>query len=111
MAVDDLREDVGHLGLRIDVVELAGLDERGDDRPVLSPAVGTREERVLAIERHHPFILPMSGRSWKSTTDGIHILAARSRFVALSSERLANFLKCKGRPASWSRWPVGCSIP
>ena len=50
MAVDDLREDVGHIGLRIDAVDLAGLDKRGNDRPVLSPAIGTREESVLPIE-------------------------------------------------------------
>ena len=50
MAVDDLREDVGHIGLRIDAVDLAGLDERGDDRPVLSPAVRAGEESVLPIE-------------------------------------------------------------
>jgi hypothetical protein len=50
MAVDDLREDVGHIGLRIDAVELASLDKRGNDRPVLSSTVGAREESVLPIE-------------------------------------------------------------
>ena len=50
MAVDDLCEDIGHPGIRIDAVQFAGLDERNDDRPVFSAAVGTREERVLAIE-------------------------------------------------------------
>ena len=50
MAVDDLGEDVGEVGVRIDAVELAGLDQRGDDRPVLAAAVGAGEERVLAIE-------------------------------------------------------------
>ena len=44
-------EDVGEVGVRIDVVELAGLDQRGDDRPVLAAAVGAGEERVLAVER------------------------------------------------------------
>ena len=50
MAVDDPGEDVGEVGLRVDAVELAGLDERGDDGPVLSAAVGAGEERILAIE-------------------------------------------------------------
>jgi hypothetical protein len=50
MAVDDLGERAGEIGLRIDAAELAGLDERGDDRPVFSAAVGTGEERVLAVE-------------------------------------------------------------
>ena len=50
MAVDDLREDVGHIGLRIDAIEFAGFDERRDDRPVLCAAVGAGEERIFAIE-------------------------------------------------------------
>jgi len=50
MAVDALREEVGHIGLRIDAVDLAGLDKQGNDRPVLSPAIGTREESVLPNE-------------------------------------------------------------
>ena len=43
-----------------------------------------RSAEVLAVQEaasahcHHPFILPMSGRSWKFNTAGIPILAARS---------------------------------
>jgi hypothetical protein len=50
MAVDDLGERVGEIGLRIDAAKLAGFDKRGDDRPVFSAGVGTGEERILAIE-------------------------------------------------------------
>jgi hypothetical protein len=50
MAVNDPGDDVGEVLLRIDGVEFAGLDQRGDDRPVLGAAVGTSEERILAIE-------------------------------------------------------------
>ena len=50
MAVDDFRQHVGHVGLRIDAVELASLDERGDDRPVLGPAVRAGEESIFAIK-------------------------------------------------------------
>ena len=78
MAVDDLGEHVGELGVRIDVVELAGLDQRGDDGPMLGAAIGAGEERILPVECHCPFILPMSGKSWKSITGGTRILAARS---------------------------------
>ena len=52
MAVDDLGENVSHVCLRIDAAELAGLDERGDDRPVLGAAIGTSEESVFSIERN-----------------------------------------------------------
>jgi hypothetical protein len=50
MAVDDPGEDVGEVGLGIDAVELASLDERGDDGPMFSAAIGAGEERILAIE-------------------------------------------------------------
>jgi hypothetical protein len=39
--------------------------------------VGTREQGVLAIERHCPFILPMSGKSWKCITGGTRISAVK----------------------------------
>src|SRR5271156_939796 len=48
--IDELVEDVGDVGLRLDGVELARLDQRSDAGPVFSPLVMTSEERVLAIE-------------------------------------------------------------
>jgi len=39
MAVDDFGERVGEIGLRIDARQLAGLDQRGDDGPVLAAFV------------------------------------------------------------------------
>jgi hypothetical protein len=50
MTVDDPGQDVGEIGKRIDVFELAGLGQGGDDRPVFGSAVGPGKERVLAIE-------------------------------------------------------------
>src|SRR5687768_11366510 len=38
MAVDDLGEDFGEVAERLDLVELAGLDEGGDDGPVFGAA-------------------------------------------------------------------------
>ncbi len=49
MAVDDLGEDVGEVGVRVDAAELAGLDQRRDDRPVLAAAVGASEQRIIAL--------------------------------------------------------------
>ena len=54
MSADDAVDDVGEVGLGIDVVELAGLDQRGDRRPVLAAAVGAGKERVLAVEGERP---------------------------------------------------------
>src|SRR4030088_449873 len=105
--VCDASEHVGQPCLRIDVVELGRHDQRGHGRRPVSAALGTGEEPRLSPQRYYPFILLMSGRSWKSTTGIIHISAARSWCVAWSSERRANFLACKGRQASWYRSPVG----
>lgn len=54
MAGDDAGDDVGELGVRVDAVEFRGFYERGDGRPVLATAVGTGEERILAIEGDWP---------------------------------------------------------
>ena len=67
---------------------------------MLGTVVGAGEECVLSIERHHPFILPMSVRSWKFITGGIPILAARSACVEWSNERRAASLRCRDRRAS-----------
>jgi len=50
MTVDDHSQDVGEIGERIDVVDLAGLDQGRDDSPVFGATVGSGKERVLATE-------------------------------------------------------------
>jgi hypothetical protein len=54
MAVDDPCECIGEVGVGVDVIPLAGLDERGDDRPTFGAAVGAGEERILARESDRP---------------------------------------------------------
>lgn len=54
MALDDAADDVGQIDLRLDIVQLTGLDQRGQPRPVLGAPVGPREEVVLAPERQGP---------------------------------------------------------
>jgi hypothetical protein len=62
MSVDHAREHIAQVGIRFDVVELAGLDQRADHRSTMPTAVAAGEEMILAAQRYHPFILPMSGR-------------------------------------------------
>lgn len=50
MPVDDPGQDVSGIGERIDVVELASLDQGRDDSPVFGTAVGSGKQRVLATE-------------------------------------------------------------
>jgi hypothetical protein len=54
MTVDDGDERRGQIGQRIDGIELAGFDERGDGCPVLGTCIVVREERVLATEGYRP---------------------------------------------------------
>lgn len=54
VAGDEALEDVDQIGVGVHAVELAGLDERGDDGLVLGPAVGAGEEGILAIQGDRP---------------------------------------------------------
>ena len=54
MSIDDLGQHVGQIGVGFDAAQLAVLDQRGDDGPVVAAAVGAGEERILAIESKRP---------------------------------------------------------
>jgi transposase-like protein len=69
--VDELGEHVGEVGLRVDAVEPAGLNERGNAGPVLRACIVAGEECILAIENNLAVILPISGRMSLSTIAGI----------------------------------------
>ena len=47
MAVGDFVEDVGEPRLRIDIVHLAGFDQRGVDGPISSALVRAGEQMIL----------------------------------------------------------------
>jgi hypothetical protein len=76
LVVGDPSQHVGKPGLGIDVVEPGRLNQRQHDRGALAAAIRTGEQPRLPTERYCPFILPMSGRSWKSTTGIIHCCPA-----------------------------------
>ena len=75
----DAGKDVGEPGLWVDIIELGGDDEAIHDGCALATAIGACEQPRLSSKSYCPFILPMSGRSWKFITDGIRILAARCK--------------------------------
>lgn len=52
MAGDDPGDHVSEVGVRLDAVELACLDQRSDRCPMLGAAVGAGEERILAVQRN-----------------------------------------------------------
>jgi hypothetical protein len=50
VALDDSCERGGQPGVGIDTVDFSGLDQRGDDGPILGSGVMAREESVLAVQ-------------------------------------------------------------
>ena len=55
-------EHVGKPGLRIDIVELGGVNERQHRRGALAAAIGADEQPRLAAQCNLAVILPISGR-------------------------------------------------
>ena len=51
MSGEEAGERGGEPGLRVDAVQLAGLDQRSDHRPVVAALVGAGEQCVFAIGR------------------------------------------------------------
>ena len=49
MPFDNGCEDTGYVAVRLDFVELAGLDERREHGPVLGACIVTCEEHVFAL--------------------------------------------------------------
>ncbi|CUX06736.1 hypothetical protein AGR1C_pTi0122 [Agrobacterium fabacearum TT111] len=54
VTVDDGGERRCQIGQRIDGIEFAGLDKRGNGRPVLGPGIVSGKECILAIEGNRP---------------------------------------------------------
>ena len=48
-AVDETAQDVGEIGLGIDGVDFAGLNQRSDDAPMNAAAVMAGEESVFSL--------------------------------------------------------------
>jgi DNA invertase Pin-like site-specific DNA recombinase len=48
--IDELGQHVGQVGMRIDAVQFARLDQRGEHRPVFRPVVRTSEECIFSVE-------------------------------------------------------------
>ena len=53
MALDDAGYDIGDVALRVDAVQLAGLDERGEHGPVLAAAFGAGEIAARSLAQRY----------------------------------------------------------
>ncbi len=89
VAVGEPRQRARQPGLGIDVVQLAGFDERCDHGPALTALIRAGEQGVLTVERHHPFILPMSGTMWTFDIPGTPVSGAAFAYCGWNSARLA----------------------
>jgi hypothetical protein len=49
VAVNELGDDVGEVGVGVGADELAGLNQRRDDGPVVAAAVGAGEESIFSV--------------------------------------------------------------
>jgi hypothetical protein len=65
----------------IDAASRGGADHRTDIGEQIGPPDRAEPAGDLSVGSHHPFILPMSDKSWKSNTVGIPISGAKSWFV------------------------------
>lgn len=54
MALDDASDDVGEIAERLDAAELAGLDQRSNDGPMLGATIGAGEQGILASQCQGP---------------------------------------------------------
>lgn len=54
MTAGELGQRPGQPGVRVDAGDLAVLDQRSDDRPVVTALVGAGKQRILAIEGQRP---------------------------------------------------------
>ena len=78
--IGNARQHVSEPGAWIDIVQFGG-DDQGIHRScAFATTVGTREQPCFSAQGNHPFILPMSGKSWKSIIRGIRFSDIRSLF-------------------------------
>ena len=73
--------DVGEVSLRIEAVEFGAFQHGIEDCGAFAAGIGSKEQEILAGNGNYPFILPMSGRSWKFTT-GITPISAGKLWCA-----------------------------
>ena len=108
--VRNLRDDVAEPGVRVDIVEAAGLDQRIHGGRTVTAAVRAAEGPVPAPDSNRRVILPMSGNKWNFITDGILIMAAVSDMRGAKSEPAERSFGLRSSPVRLSRFRRGCWI-
>src|SRR6516162_6697862 len=84
--IDELGQHVGQIGFGIDAVQLTGLNQRGEHRPVFRPFVAAGEQSILSVQ---------SNRS-HAALDGIGVDVLESISMRPSSRKRTS-------PSQWLR--------
>ena len=74
--VGDAGEHVGDIVLRVETVELGGLDQGIDYRGAAAAGIGAGKQIIFTANGNRPVILPMSGRRSRSIIPGTHSMDA-----------------------------------
>jgi hypothetical protein len=98
-AIDELGENIGQVSLRVDFVQLCGLNERCETCPVGRAFVVARKEAILAIQSNLAAILPISGRMSSSIIAGIHFTGEARVVFRVSGAHQAMSCMWSCRPA------------
>src|SRR5262249_40109404 len=92
-------EDIGEPSLRVDAVELGGLDQRVDGGGAAGAFVGAGKGPVVSSDGNLRVILPISGRRSRSIIAGTPFTGVASGVFAASSASLAASSMSRQHPA------------
>src|SRR3954468_5656041 len=109
--IGDAGEQISDVELRIEAVELGALDQGIQSGGAMPAGIGAGEEIILAADRHHAVILPMSGKRLRFTTAGTLCTDAVFDVSTSSGAPAVKSFTSRSRPVSLSWWRHGCSIP
>jgi hypothetical protein len=90
---------VSEPGARIDIIELAGLNQRKDCCGATTAFVGPGEGPVAAADGNRPVILPISGRRSRSIIVGIRFMGSAFGGSTASGAAAASAFTSSRRPA------------
>ena len=93
------REQGFQITVRVNPVDLAGLQQRVQVGARVGAGHGAREQPVASSNDNLGVILPMSGKRWKSSTSGMHFMGAVSGGNTASTEQPVTWFTSRSNPA------------
>src|SRR3954462_8482643 len=107
----DASEDIGNIGLRVEAIEFCGFDQRIEGSGAPAAGIGAGEEVILAADRNHAVILPMSGKRSRLTTAGTLCTEAVFDVNSSSGAPAVKSFTSRWHPVSFVWWRRGFWIP